>query len=197
MSYNYSDPTAIEANFPGQEPKPRGWWSRNWKWFVPATLLGLVLMCSGCVAAILFGIVGLLRSSPPYVTTMEKIQADPQVKEAFGEPIRDVSWIPAGELNTQNDTGTAELRWDLAGPKGKGKVYVKARMTNGKWDIVMIEVIPPEGKKIVLHDEGPGGNEAPVFNPQGKTAPEKPQETSPPPELNPTIPMPEEMEPKK
>jgi hypothetical protein len=196
MSFDYSNPKAMDATFPGPEQKPRGWWSRNWKWFVPTVFLIMILICCGGPVAIFFGAIGVLRNAEPYVSTMQKIQSNPEAQEAFGQPIRDVSWIPVGQVSMENDTGSAELRWDLAGPKGKGKAYVKARMMNGKWEVVVIEVTLPNGKKLTIHDEGPGG--APPFNPQGSAPPDKSkEEAAPQPDLNPNIPMTEETEPKK
>jgi hypothetical protein len=191
MSFNYSDPTALNATFPGPEQKPRGWWSRNWKWFVPTLFLGMILMCSGCLATIFFGAVGLLRNAEPYLPAMQKIQASPEAQEAFGQPIRDNSWMPTWSPDRDN----IDVRWDLVGPKGKGKAYVKARMGKVKLEIVIIEVTLPNGKRLLLHDEGPGGNDAPAFNPQGAADGEKKQEAAPPPDMN--IAMPDEGEPKK
>ena len=190
----------IDQKTPGQGvyaqgQKPRGWWSRNCGKFMLALLIIFVLICS-FPAALFYGIVGL-RSKEPYKLGLQKIQADPQSQQAFGQPIKDNSWLPAGEITEASGRGNAELRWDLVGPKGKGKAYVKARLMEGKWEIVIIEVNLPDGKKILLHEEGPDGSEAPAFSPGGTAEPEKPQETAPALDLNPSIPMPEETGPKK
>lgn len=149
-------------------------------------------MCSGCVAAIAMLFVSGLRHQEPYVVAMEKIQANPQAQEAFGQPISDNSWMPA----IMPDGNNIDIRWDLVGPKGKGKAYVKSRLSGNKWDIVVIEVILPDGTKLVLHDEG-GGNDAPKFQPQGAAEDEKKPDAAPPPDLTPNIPSIEESEPKK
>jgi hypothetical protein len=191
MSFNYSDPTALNANFPDHAQKPRGWWSRNWKWFIPTLFLCMILMCGGCVAGIFFMFISGLKQTEPYVVTMQKIQANAEAQEALGQPIRDDSWFPV----LTPDGNNLDIRWDLSGPKGKGKAYVKARTTNGKFDIVVIEVTLPNGKRLLLHDEGPGGNDAPAFTPKGAADGEKKQESAPPPDMN--ITMPDEGEPKK
>ncbi len=191
MSFDYSNPKAMEATFPGPEQKPRGWWSRNWKWFVPTVFLCMILMCGGCLTGIGFFIISGLKHLEPYVVTMQKIQANPEAQEALGQPIRDDSWFPVLSIDGDN----LDIRWDLSGPKGKGKAYVKSRTSNGKSEIVVIEVTLPNGKKLILHDEGPGG--APPFKPQGAAEGEKKPEVSPSPELPQNISMPEETEPKK
>jgi hypothetical protein len=187
MSSDYSDPRAFDAAVvPAQ--KPRGWWSRNWKWFVPTVLLCLMLMCGGCLAGIFAIFVTGLRQIEPYKVTMQKIEDNKEAQEAFGQPIKDDSWFPV----LTPDGNNMDIRWDLAGPKGKGKAYVKSRSISGRLEVVVIEVILPDGRKLILHDEG-GGDVAPPFNPQGGAGGEKKQESAMP-DLNPTIPKPEEPE---
>jgi hypothetical protein len=184
MNPNINNPISSGSAPSTQAEKPRCLCKR--KWFIPLFILAiLVIVVGGLVLK--YG----KRFSEPYKMGMAQIRADLQVQQAFGQPLRDDSWMPGGEVG-ENE---ANLYWDLAGPNGKGKAYVKARNTAGKWEIVIIEVTPPEGKKIVLQGAG-GGNDAPVFNPQGAGGAKK-EETAPMPDLNPTIPAPEETEPKK
>ncbi len=192
MSSNYSDPRALDATFPGPEQKPRGWWSRNWKWFIPTILLCLILMCGGCLVGFAALFITGLRHMEPYVITMDKIQEDKEAQEAFGQPIKDDSWFPV----ITPDGNNFDIRWDLSGPKGKGKAHVKARMTGGnQWEINKIDVILPDGKEI--HPQIEGGNEPPPFKPQGAAEGGKKEEAGPPPDLNPKIPTPEGSEPQK
>ncbi len=172
MSFDDINTGDLGRDLQAQEQKPRGWWSRNWKWFVPTLLLAMIIMCCGCPAAIIFSVIGIFRNSEPYLDTMQKIQADPQVQEAFGQPIRDNSWIPAGELNMPDGQGNAELRLGSCRPEGKRQGLCKSphdqrqmgdrgdRSDSARW------------KKIVLHEEG-GGNEAPAFQGQGAAEGEK------------------------
>ena len=187
MNANNTNQTPNGSVAPAQKQEPCSWCSRHRKLSITLIILAILVLVVGALV-LKYG----KRFSDPYKMGMAQIRADPQVQQAFGQPIRDDSWMPGGELGTDQ----ANLYWDLAGPSGKGKVYVKARKTAGKWEIVIIEVTPPDGKKIILHAEGIG-NDAPPFAPPGAAAPEKPQESAPPPDLNPNIPMPEETEPKK
>jgi len=187
MNFNDNNPTSGDSVPSGQDQKSCSCGPCNRKWCILLLVLTILVLVVG-VLVLKYG----KRFSEPYKMGMAQIRADGQVQQVFGQPIRDDSWIPSGDLGADE----ANLYWDLAGPKGKGKVYVKARKTAGNWDIVVIEVTPPEGKKIILQGEG-SGNDAPVFVPQGAPATEKSQETAPPPDLSPNIPMPEETEPKK
>jgi hypothetical protein len=199
MSSNYSDPRAFNAAFPGPEQKPRGWWSRNWKWFVPTIMLCMLLLCGGCLSGIFFFYSFGLRHLEPYMVAMEKIQDDKQIQESLGQPIRDNSWFPVLSPNGDN----LDIRWDLAGPKGVGKAYVKSRVFGNKMEISLIEVTLPGGKKVMLQEEG-GQNAAPAFELPGEAPTEKKAAegekkmgVAPAPDLNLDIPAPDEEETKK
>jgi hypothetical protein len=198
MSSNYSDPTALNATFPGPEQKPRGWWSRNWKWFVPTVLLTMILICCGGPVGIVYFAFSKLYNSEAYKMTMQKIATSEELKQELGQPIENVLNPPPSFRIEENPDGRgeADARWEIEGPKGRGKAHVIARMNDNKWEIIKIEVILPNNKTILLHDEG-GGNVAPPFVPQGAAGGEKKEEATPSPDLTPNIPMPDEGELKK
>ena len=187
MNSNNNNPIPNDSasSVEGQEPRCQCLCKR--KWFIPLLIVAILIVII-VVLVLKYG----KRFSEPYKMGLAQIRADQQVQQALGQGVRDDSWIPGGTVGEDE----ANLYWDLAGPSGKGKAYVKARKAAGKWEIVVIEVTPADGNKIILSGEG-GGNDAPVFMPQGAAAPEKSQETAPSFDLNPTIPMPEETEPKK
>lgn len=121
------------------QPPPRGWWSRNWKWFLPTgcclgTLLGIVL----AIAIFGMGIVGLfsgiskiLKSSEPYQTAVARAKSNEKVIAALGTPITE--GFPTGSVNTNNDSGDADISVTLTGPKGKGALHVVGTKTAGTW----------------------------------------------------------------
>jgi hypothetical protein len=193
MSFGNNDQTNFSQGLSEQPQKPRGWWSRNWKWFVPTMLLLMVLMCSGCLVSVALFFVNGLRHMEPYMVTMDKIQTNQQVVEAFGEPITDCSWTPT----LTADGNGIDMRWDIKGPKGKGKAYVKSRVTNQKFDIVVIEIMPPDGKKIIIPVES--GNSAPTYTPQNDNKESTPETKEPAPSDDPSlnISLPTEGEEKK
>jgi hypothetical protein len=157
-------------------PKPRGWWSRNWLWFIPTLLLGCVLMCCGCPLGI-----GLwfLHAFPAEVfqMAMAKIEADEGVQQELGKPI-----VPVMTRATsfRKEPREADIRWEIAGPKGQAKAHVTARKEGDRWDMVVLEVTLADGRKISVAQEG--GNVAAPFE-------SKPAEKSPEPEGN--VPAPE------
>ena len=107
--------------------KPRrGWWSRNWRWFVPTALLCSALLCGGCCIGIFGAVFGVLKSSEPYQMALERVQKDPQLIQHLGEPIEEVGWFPSGEITVQNGRGDARFDFEVAGPKGKAHVRAEA-----------------------------------------------------------------------
>jgi Cytochrome oxidase complex assembly protein 1 len=146
----------METAMQPQAPRP-GWWSRNWKWFLPTgcclgTLLGIVL----AIAIFGMGIVGLvsgigkiLKSSEPYQTAVAQAKANEKVVAALGTPIEE--GFPMGKVNTNNDTGDANLSIPLSGPKGKCTVYVVGTRSGGVWTYSkMSATITGTGEEIDL-----------------------------------------------
>lgn len=135
---NHWEKGDMETAMQPQAPRP-GWWSRNWKWFLPTgcclgSLIGIVL----AIAIFGMGIVGLvsgiskiLKSSEPYQTAVARAKANEKVVTALGTPIEE--GFPMGKVNTNNDTGDADLSIPLTGPKGKCTVYVVGTRSGGVW----------------------------------------------------------------
>ena len=127
----------METPMQGQ-PAP-GWWSRNWKWFVPTgcclgTLLGLILAVAVfgfSIFAIFSGVSAALKSSEPYKVAVARAKADAKVATALGKPLDE--GFPMGSINTQNDIGDVDLKIPISGPKGKGTIYVVGTKSAGTW----------------------------------------------------------------
>lgn len=152
-------------------PPRRGWWRRNWLWVVPSGCLVAVLLAAGLCAGIIFGAMGMLKSSEPYQMALEQVRQNPKVIEALGEPIQESGWFPAGNLKVENDRGEAQFDFDVAGPKGKAHVRSQARLIDGKWGLTTLEVTGPDGKRLPLETgaaEAAGMEEAPRWTPPKK-----------------------------
>jgi hypothetical protein len=135
-----------------QAPRP-GWWSRNWKWFLPTgcclgTLLGIVLAIAVFgvgIVGLLSGVSKILKSSEPYQTAVARAKANDKVTAALGTPMEE--GFPLGKVNTNNDEGDADLSIPLTGPKGKGTIYVVGTRSRGTWTYSKMSV------KITTTDE--------------------------------------------
>ncbi|QWF17293.1 cytochrome c oxidase assembly factor Coa1 family protein [Lysobacter capsici] len=134
-------------------PNP-GWWSRNWKWFVPTGCLTVILIA----ALLLFGLIGLgikgvsslMGSSEPVRHAIALAQANPAAVAALGTPLEPGMMIN-GTLQTDNSSGHADLSMPLKGPKGSGRVYIKGEREADRWTYSLIELaIDASGDRIDL-----------------------------------------------
>ena len=112
----------------------KGWFARNWKWFVPALLiifLGLPLVILGSVFA-------AIRSSDAAKESLLRAQSNPLLVQELGAPIEE-GWLVGGSINVSGTSGDADLAVPISGPKAKGKIYVTARRSAGVWRYSVME----------------------------------------------------------
>ncbi|MFN2476635.1 MAG: cytochrome c oxidase assembly factor Coa1 family protein [Chthoniobacterales bacterium] len=128
------DPTPA-PNTPHTSPTVprRGWWSRNWKWFVPTGCLSLIALFCIFIALIVFVVFGAMKSTDVYKTAVARAKSNPAVTAALGSPITEGMFL-SGSANTSGGSGTADLSIPISGPKGKGTIYVTATKAGGDWD---------------------------------------------------------------
>jgi hypothetical protein len=112
----------------------RGWWSRNWKWFVPVGCFSLVLIFVACIFAffIVTLIPGSFKNTDVYRQAMAKASSNPEVVAQLGTPIK-ASMFPSGSVNIEGSSGEARMTIPISGPKGKGNIYLEARKFGGEW----------------------------------------------------------------
>jgi len=136
------------------EPVRGNWWSRNWKWFVPAGCLSLIVLFAAFVGSILLVATTAMKSSDVYKDAVAKAQANPAVVEALGTPIT-TGFFTSGSINTSSNTGDATFSIPLSGPKGKATIQVEARKSAGEWTYskLLVEVENPQ-KQIDLLARG-------------------------------------------
>jgi hypothetical protein len=145
----------MDAAMQGQ-PTP-GWWSRNWKWFLPTgcclgTLLCLILAVAVfgfSIFAIFSGVSAALKGSEPYKVAVARAKADDKVTTALGTPLSE--GFPTGSINTNNDKGDVDFSIPISGPKGKGTIYVVGTRSGGTWTYSKMSVtITGTGETIDL-----------------------------------------------
>jgi hypothetical protein len=131
-------------------PRPRSWWDRNWKWFVPTGCLAGLLLVAGFVAATLFFAFGMMKSSDAYRLAFAKARANPAVVRSLGEPIKGGLFV-SGNIHVNGPSGAADLSIPISGPKGEGTVYVKATKSMGEWTFDELAVkLDATGERIDL-----------------------------------------------
>lgn len=126
------------ANLDPQAPQG-SWFSRNWKWLVPAGCL-VPMMCCG-----VFGIgtylaaTKMIQGSPAFAEAFSRASQNPEVIDALGSPIAPGFGL-SGEVKETNGKGRADFSIPLTGSKGEGTMHVVASSSGGVWDFQTIEV---------------------------------------------------------
>jgi len=118
---------------------PRGWWSRNWRWFVPVGSFVFVLGGVGFFVAIFALIFGLMKSTEVYETALYEAQTNPAVIEYLGNHIED-GLIFTGNMEVNPSSGYADIVIPISGQKGSGSLYVQAEKVAGSWVYYTLEV---------------------------------------------------------
>ena len=158
---------------PAADRPQRGWFRRNWLWFVPTLFLGLLLplLLIGVLGVVIWHRVTIspVKSSEPYQMALELVQKEPKVIEQLGEPIEQVFWPPPSAKGLEGGPGRATLNFDVAGPKGRAAVQAEARMLDDKWGLSFLLVtIAESGERITVDTAETSGLEtAPKWNPGG------------------------------
>jgi hypothetical protein len=136
-------------------PNTRGWFRRNWKWFIPSMLTVGVLLA----AIALFGYVLMrsyrYRANPAYQAALAAVQESPRAQERLGEPIVDADWNPQGDIDAPKgaNVGGATFNFTVSGPKGSADVATDGRMVAGQWALTRLELLFPEGERLSLTSE--------------------------------------------
>ncbi|HSV62709.1 MAG TPA: cytochrome c oxidase assembly factor Coa1 family protein [Chthoniobacterales bacterium] len=138
------------ATPPPPAPRP-GWWSRNWKWFVPTgCCLTPLLLGGACLAFLVIVVFGALKQTDVYKMAVARAKSDSRVIAALGTPVEE-GWYLSGNTSVNNGSGTADLSIPISGPKGKGTIYAVATKSGGEWSYSKLSVkIDSTGETIDL-----------------------------------------------
>lgn len=159
----WSSATQRDAGFgpPANKP-PKGWFGRNWLWFVPLVIvLPIVVCCGGGAALVYFGL-GEFEKLPPYKDSIDLVKQDPQIAAELGSPVEVPSLYgilsSGGEVNyaSSNMTFEFDARIPISGPNGSAEFYIEADSSdNVKWTYTTREVVLPDGTVIDLTNPSP------------------------------------------
>lgn len=135
----------------GTQPTRKGWWGRNWKWFVPTGCFTLIAFGVIFVVCIVFFVFSVLKSSDVYQTALTRAKNDPRVVAALGSPIKD-GMVPSGKTNVNGPSGDADIAIPISGPKGKATLYAVGTKSDGKWAFSKLAVQVDGGETIDLNE---------------------------------------------
>jgi hypothetical protein len=145
-------PTSPEG-VPVATPQRPGWWSRNWKWFVPLGCLTMIGLVVTFVAAIVVIVFGALKSTDVYKDGLARAQKHPAVIEALGSPIDDGLFM-SGKTNVTGSSGEADIAVPISGPNGKATLYIVAKKSAGEWTYEQLVVeLAKGGQRINLLED--------------------------------------------
>jgi hypothetical protein len=185
MNLNDIDLVALQRDLDeyARELRERSWLRRNWLWFVPALLIVAILLGGGGIYWALFTRIYQLDL---FQSAMQQIKADEAVQSALGQPIAQAGWPPP---SARLEAGEQDIRWSIQGSQGDAKAHVGARLMQGKWEIVQLEVVLANGKRLSVAASGDSEANAPIFS-EPTTESKKPEtdKNAPPPEINLTLP---------
>jgi hypothetical protein len=142
------------SSFPGtSQPQPQGWWSRNWKWFVPTGCLALIALGIGFILVITVFVFSLMKSTDVYKTAVASAKGNAIVIEALGSPLEE-GWFLSGKTNVEGPSGEANIAIPISGPKGKGTIYAVATKSAGRWNYTTLEVeVDGRAERIPLQSD--------------------------------------------
>jgi|SRR5579859_25556 len=140
---------------PGSIPPPyspaqkSGWWSRNWKWFVPTLFFVIFVLPLAMCGGIVYFVMSTLKNSEVARESIARAQSNAVLMEKLGTPIQMGAWI-GGSVNAASADGRANLVIPISGPKGKGTLMVFARKTAGEWHYLTMYVMIQGGGTVNL-----------------------------------------------
>jgi hypothetical protein len=131
-------------------PQQKGWFGRNWKWFIPTGCLSIILIIAAGIGVVVYVAIGAIKSSDIYQESLTKAKSNAAVVERLGEPI-EAGWQISGKINVSGNSGNADVKIPISGPKKSGALYATAVKRQGRWIFSVLEVeIDGEPQRINL-----------------------------------------------
>lgn len=125
-------------------PAESTWWTRNWKWLVPLTIIVPMLLCGTCFSGMLLGIFAQMREQEVAQAALERAMADPRVIELVGEPIQ-VGAFTSGSDQASGSPQVAMIIIPLNGSRGSATIEATAEQHRTGWSFRRLIVVPKQG----------------------------------------------------
>lgn len=100
-----------------------------------------------------------VKSTDVYKDALARAKAHPGVIEALGSPITE-GFLVSGNTNVNGASGETNLSIPIAGPKGKGTLYVAAKKSLGQWNYsgLVVEIGQTHQRIDLLQREVPASS---------------------------------------
>jgi hypothetical protein len=125
--------------------KNRSWWSINWKWFLPTSIIlfiiGFFLLIMVATDANVADFAQAYTDNSLYEKALEKVKLNQRAKEILGEiePIDKLA-IVEGSIKYSNDNNSVETTIRIKGNKAKGKMDISADKNGTEWEYKKINI---------------------------------------------------------
>jgi hypothetical protein len=116
-----------------EEQRQKSWVARNWGWVLGGGCLTLIVLFFLGIGTIFFDVTKMFSSSEPYQHAMESAINNEDVTAILGEPV-ETDGMMNGSINLSGDDGDADFKIPIKGPKGSGRIVVKAIKDYGEWE---------------------------------------------------------------
>ena len=118
----------------------RNWFQKNWKWAIPSLgCLSVIVAFIMLFGAMVGKVTDMFKDSVPYSVGMETLQKNELVINKLGEPIEPDGMFQ-GNINYEDDLGTADLKIPVKGPKGEASLMIIAEKNGENWTYQTMEV---------------------------------------------------------
>jgi hypothetical protein len=121
------------------EPIKRSWIEQNPLWKIPLGCLTLILMIGVCGLVVMTIVMGSFHNSDVYKQALAQAEANLQIREQIGEPMKP-GWLISGQLNVTGSTGNANLSIPISGPRGSGRIRAVAYKSGEIWRFTCLQV---------------------------------------------------------
>ena len=132
----------------------QGCLKQKWVWIVLGLVGAAVIGVIVFALAIVFVVFGTIKSSDAYQQALARTTSSAAVKTALGEPV-EAGWYVLGNIQVNDDSGRADIRFPVSGPKGSGTVEAVATKRSGVWVFSRLGVQVEGGEWIDLSKGGP------------------------------------------
>lgn len=145
MTVDYTQPQQYTPPPVAGQPAPKKS-SGCLKVFLIGCSVLIVLGVAAILAIVLF-VFGVIKKTPVYRDALEKVRSDQRVIAALGQPINPGFWV-TGNVDVNNQKGTANFEFPVNGPKGSAKVRVAASTDGKDWEYSELVVTLEGGTAI-------------------------------------------------
>ncbi len=109
--------------------------------------IGITIMLVATSGTLFHWVTGFLKGEA-YSESLKQIKTNEDVIELLGEPIKESIWV-TGNLEENDDTGSARLQFSLSGPKSEADAQVSAIKMHGTWILLEVNVLPKHTNSVI------------------------------------------------